>query len=194
MSAEQAERFDPRAMVKGTMVRAHLGWALHRLGNSLERVQSLLSGEPLDVVTRTVLATDWVRFEDLVAVDRAIARAVGGDPEEVFRELGRHSAALNLQGVYRSFVSAEPHRFFERMTVLHHQFQSFGKSGYERLGERAGRIRLEEYTAYSRVFCLAGRGYYEEALRLMHVPGPVRVEETACLCLGAPACVYELSW
>lgn len=194
MSVEQAERFDPRAMVKGTMVRAHLGWASHRLSNSLERVRAELKGEPLDVVTRTVLATDWVPFEHLVAVDRAIARSVGGEPEEVFLELGRHSAALNLQGVYRSFVSAEPHRFFERMTVLHHQFQSFGKSTYERSGERSGRIRLEEYTAYSRVFCVAGRGYYEEALRLMHVPGPVRVEETACLCLGAPACVYELSW
>lgn len=176
------------------MVRAHLGWASHRLGNSLERVKGELSGEPLDVVSRTVLATDWVPFAHLVEVDRGIARAVGGDADEVFRELGRHSAALNLQGVYRSFVSTEPHRFFERMTVLHHQFQSFGKSAYERLGERAGRIRLEEYTAYSRVFCVAGRGYYEEALRLMHVPGPVAVDETSCLCEGASACVFDLSW
>lgn len=193
MSAE-AERFDPKAMVKGTMVRAHLSWAAHRLGNDLGEVKTALSGEPREILSRTVLATDWVPFGSLVAVDRAIARAVGGEPADVYRELGRHSAALNLQGVYRSFVTAEPHRFFERMTVLHHQFQSFGRSSYERQGERAGRIRLLDYAAFSKVFCLAGQGYYEEALRLMHVPGPVVATEPQCRCEGAEACVFDLSW
>ena len=65
-------------------------------------------------------------------IDRAIATAVGGPAGEVFRELGRHSASLNLGGVYRSFVAEEPHRFFEQTALLHGRFQTFGRSAYEK--------------------------------------------------------------
>jgi hypothetical protein len=44
------------------------------------------------------------------------------------------------------------------------------------------------------VYCESGRGYYEEALRMMRAPGPVKAVETSCQCAGDPACVYELSW
>lgn len=114
--------------------------------------------------------------------------------DEIFRGLGRHSASLNLGGVYRSFVSSEPHRFFERTSVLHHQFQNFGRSTYERTGERSGRIRIEGYTSYSPVFCSAGAAYFEEALRLMHVPGRPEVVESSCHCRGDSACVFEARW
>jgi len=80
------------------------------------------------------------------------------------------------------------------MTTLHRTFQDFGKSLYETLGERSGRIRITRYREFSHVFCLGGRGYYEQALRLMKAPGPVTVEEIACHCAGDPACVFELSW
>lgn len=180
--------------VKGTMLRAHLSWAERRLGADLPGVRERLSAEGKALLSRSVLPTDWVPFRLLVEIDAAICSASGGNEAEVFHELGRHSADLNLQGVYKSFVTGEPHRFFEKMTILHHQFQSFGKSSYERLGERRGRIRLEGYTVSARSFCLAGRGYYEEALRLMHVPGPIRVDETSCQVRGASACVFELGW
>lgn len=44
------------------------------------------------------------------------------------------------------------------------------------------------------MFCLSGLGYYESALELMRVPGPLQVEESACQCAGDPACLYDLSW
>ena len=139
MSGPQTDRFDDKAMVKGTMLRAHLSWATNRFGNDLEPVTPGIPPPSPDLpLAKLVLPTDWIPFSDLIALDRAIAAAAGGDPEETWLALGRHSAALNLTGVYKSFISGEPHRFFERMTVLHHQFQTFGRSVYERLGEQLG--------------------------------------------------------
>lgn len=189
-----SELLDERAMVKGTMLRAHLSWASHHTDRDLSAVKKRLSPETLALLSRSVLPTDWIPFRLLVELDRAIAAVAGGKPEDVYLELGRHSADLNLQGVYKAFIGSEPHRFFEKMTILHHQFQSFGRSSYDKLGERAGRIRIEGYTAYSPSFCAAGRGYYEQALRLMHVPGPIVVAEVSCHCLGGEACVFDLTW
>jgi hypothetical protein len=194
MSTHPNDRFDDKAMVKGTMLRAHLTWASIRFGPGLEPVRKAFPAETPDFMTRLVLPTDWIPFSDLVLLDRAIAAAVGGDPEETWLALGRHSAALNLTGVYKSFISGEPHRFFERMIVLHHQFQTFGRSDYERLGDSSGRSRIESPTAYSAVYCTSGRGYYEEALRLLHAPGPIVVRHPDCAALGAPSCVFELAW
>ena len=194
MKADPSDRIDPRAMVKGTMLRAHLSWATSRFGAGYEPVRQRLSEPVLALLSRPVLPTDWIPVSSLIELDRAIADAAGEAPETTWLALGRHSAALNLTGVYKSFISGEPHRFFERMTILHHQFQTFGRSVYERLGERAGRIRIESPTAASPVYCASGRGYYEEALRLLQAPGPIVVSESACAASGAPACVYELAW
>jgi predicted hydrocarbon binding protein len=194
MTPKPADHFDERALVKGTMLRAHLSWATNRFGPGWEPVRERLSPPALALISRSILATDWIPFSLLVEIDRALADAAGGDPEETWLALGRHSAALNLTGVYKSFISGEPHRFFERMAVLHHQFQTFGRSVYEKLGESSGRIRIENSTAYSQVYCISGRGYYEEALRLLRAPGPISVRETACSVSGDPACVFELSW
>ena len=194
MASPPVDLFDDRAMVKGTMLRAHLSWAAHRFGPDYEPVRSRLSDPVLALLSRPVLPTGWIPFSAVIELDRAIAAAAGGDPVETWTALGRHSAALNLTGVYKSFISGEPHRFFERMTVLHHQFQTFGRSVYERLGERKGRIRLENPSACSPVYCISGRGYYEEALRLLQAPGPIVVVESACATAGAPSCTFELSW
>ncbi len=176
------------------MVEAHLAWAASKLGDVAKALAPHLTPHSATVVASKVLATDWIPLYCLVAIDRAIAAAVGRPPEAVFRELGRHSAERNLGGVYKGFVAEEPHHFFEQAALLHRRFCNFGKSGYLKTGERSGRIRLEEYEEFSPVFCLSGLGYYESALELMRVPGPVQVEESACQCAGDPACLYDLSW
>jgi predicted hydrocarbon binding protein len=80
------------------------------------------------------------------------------------------------------------------MAVMHRMYQDFGKSRYTRMGERSGRVQIARYSEYSPTYCIGGRGYYEEALRLMRVPGPVKVEETSCQCAGDEVCVFLLSW
>jgi len=191
---ERKEKLGDKAKVSATILQAHLSWAEDKWGQVAPRLQPLLDAEALALVSRPLAPTDRIPFRDLVRIARAIATADGGDPETTFHELGRHSARLNLGGAYKAFVPETPHRFFEQMNFLHRTFQNFGRSTYEKVGARSGRIRLEDYAEYSPMFCISGRGYYEEALRMMKAPGPIAVTETSCQCAGDPFCTFELSW
>ena len=188
------EKIGDTAAVKGTMVVAHLEWARQRMPDLAKSIVPRLDAGQQALVTGTVLATEWVPLKALVALDRAIAAALGGDADGVWRDMGRHSACVNLAGVYKSYVAGEPHRFFEKQARLHERFQSFGRASYERTAERAGRIRLDDYTDYSPVYCASAVGFYQGALETMHVPGPIRVAESECTCAGDAACVFDLGW
>ncbi len=192
--AIKREHLPGRVQVKGTMLHAHLDWLAKQAKLPATALLPHLSPECQRLISVGILATDWIRLAQLVAIDHAVAKVSGRAPEEVFRELGHHSAVANLAGVYKSFVADEPHRFFEGQARLHGRFQDFGRSVYEKVGERSGRIRLEEYVEYSPVFCLSAVGYYQGALETMHVPGPIGVAETLCTCAGDPTCTFELRW
>jgi hypothetical protein len=189
---DKREALGRQAKVKATMLKAHLAWAEKQVGD-LGRLVPHLDAE-CAALLRGTLSTVWIPLGCLIQIDRAIASVAGGPAERVFRALGRYSASTNLNGVYRSFVSSEPHRFFEQVGVLHRQFQDFGRCRYEEAGARAGRIILEGYTEYSPVYCASAMGYFEEALRMMHAPGPIVVAETSCQCGGASQCVYQMTW
>jgi uncharacterized protein (TIGR02265 family) len=192
---ERNEKLGDKAKVSATILQAHLGWAEEKWGQpAAARLQPMLDESARSLVGRSLAPTDQILFRDLVRIARGIATADGSDGEAVFYELGRHSARVNLGGAYKSFVPETPHRFFEQMNFLHRTFQNFGRSTYEKRGPRSGGIRLEEYAEYSPVFCISGRGYYEEALRMMKAPGPISVVETSCQCAGDPSCTFELSW
>jgi len=182
-----------KASIKGTMLQAHLLWAQRRLGD-VERLKKHVGPECAKHLDAGTLSTAWVPFRCLVGIDQAIATAAGGSPERVFRSLGEHSARMNLSGVYKSFVSAEPHRFFTQMGLLHRQFQDFGESRYSETGVASGRITQSGYPEYSPVYCAGAIGYFEGALQMMHAPGRITVRETACQCAGARECSFELSW
>lgn len=176
------------------MLLAHLDWAESRFPGAAGELARRVGTESRQLLGGRLLATQWVPFARCVEIDRAIAALAGGDEREVWRSLGNHSASINLGGVYKAFVKRQPHRFFERMTVLHNRFQSFGQPVYEETGERSGRIRIEQCAQYSQVYCASALGYYEGALEMMKVPGPVEARETMCQCAGDPICLYRLAW
>jgi hypothetical protein len=188
------EKLGTEAKLSATVLSAHMAWAQEQWPDALSRLERELDRERFLLVSRTLQETDWVSFADAVEVARAIARLAGGDPNATYYALGCHSASLNMAGAYKSFSPGEPHRFFDTMSFLHGSFQNFGRSSYERTGPNSGRVRLEGYVEYSPAFCESGRGYYEQALRMMRAPGPIRAVEKTCQCAGDPACQFELSW
>jgi len=187
------EKLDGNGKLKATMLKAHLDWAKSQTDDAVARIEAELDEESRAFVG--ALATDWIPFRNAVRIDRAIAQIVGNEaPDDVFRQMGRHSAEVNLGGVYRFFVREEPHRFFTQMTVLHSRFQSFGDPAYERTGDHSGRIRIDGCDEYSKAYCWSALGYYEGALEMMKVPGPIHATEVSCQCQGDPVCVFELEW
>jgi hypothetical protein len=190
-----AEKLGEKAKVTSTILRAYMAWTRERWGDATLRLDGHLDPPTAAILRSTVGPNRRILFRDLVAITKAIAAADGTDAEEVYRELGRYSARVNMAGAYEEVPSPdEPHNFFDQMDHLHKTFQNFGQSRYTRTGDRSGQIRLEGYTEFSPVYCRSGLGYYEQALEMMKTPGPVTVVESSCQCRGAEACVFELNW
>jgi hypothetical protein len=193
-ATRKQEHLGEAAKVTSSILGAYLAWAEQRWGDATERLKSHLDDATARLVGARPPDNRRVLFRHLIGVAKAIAALDGGDADSVYQALGRHSAALNMAGAYKRFNPDAPHQFFDQMDHLHRTFQNFGTSDYTRTGERSGRVRLEGYHEYSPVYCQSAVGYYEEVLRMLQAPGPVRVVETSCQCAGDPACVYELSW
>lgn len=184
---------ETRAAVKGTMINAHIEWAKAQISD-LNVLRAALTEETSALLTRPILQIQWVPLRSLVEIDEAIAQIVGGNAKEIYKELGRYSARYSLKGIFKSFIAGEPHRFFDKMSILHEQYMNFGRSKYEKSGARAGRIILDRYVETSTVYCASASGFYEEALVLMKAPGPIVVVEKQCQCWGHMACIFELAW
>ncbi|HEV7768266.1 MAG TPA: hypothetical protein VGQ76_24920 [Thermoanaerobaculia bacterium] len=179
--------------VKGAMVRAHLQFVRDRYGEAtLERTMSAL---PPDIAKEIhdVLASSWCSFEHLVLLDRTIARVLGKDERTLMRELGHHSAQINLSTVYRAFRREDIHDFFRRSAALHRQFQDFGQCEYEQIGPTQARIRIRDAACFSPAYCTSETGYLEEVIA-MHGGKDPRIAESTCQCGGDAVCTFELHW
>src|SRR5574340_749998 len=108
--------------VKGGMLAAHVQWLTERMGkDAVGRLATLVSSETAALIPRSLLPISWYPFRTIIAVDRAIAQVVGGAPQEVAADLGRHSARVNLGGSYHHYTRPDPHAFFEAAARLHGQ-------------------------------------------------------------------------
>jgi len=179
--------------IKGGMFRAHIEWVVER--HDLDALIGRVSPDTGKALTSGILANGWYPFRFVVETDRAIADVCSPDqpPDEIYRDLGRHSAEVNLNGVYRAFRKEDPHKFFERVAMHHRLFLDFGRAQYERIESTACRLSMLDYLCYSKVFCQSALGYYEAASRLQGGLLPV-VCERECVCRGGSACVFEISW
>jgi hypothetical protein len=179
--------------VRGGILQAHLQWAGAQLPGGLPALKGRVSEEAARVLDGPVLPISWYPFKVLVETDRAIAALAGGDAMSTIIELGRHSARLNLATGYRVYNRSQPHEFFATVTRMHPQYQDFGREEYEATGPTACRIRLIDYTCYSKVYCWSALGYYEQAAALQGGQG-ARASEEECVCGGAAGCRFEVRW
>src|SRR5262245_61932349 len=174
------EHLGEKAKVTSSILKAYLAWAAKRWPDAAKRLQPLVSADTAALLTKPFDENRRILFRQLIEISKAVALTEGGNPNVVYNELGRHSAVVNMAGAYNRFSKDAPHQFFDHMDHLHHTFQNFGRSDYTRTGERSGRIRLEGYQEFSPIYCQSGVGYYEQALRMMKAPGPIRVIEVSC--------------
>ena len=180
--------------VKGGMLKAHLQWVGENHPDlTTDEIGRRVSPATAAVLRQAILPVSWYPFRAVVETDRAIVAACGGDPDALITELGRYSARLNLGTSYKVYTRAEPHAFFQLAARLHRQFQDFGRAEYERTGPTSCRLSMSGYPCFSPVFCLSGRGYYEQATALQGGREP-RVAETNCQCRGGSECRFDVRW
>jgi hypothetical protein len=180
--------------VRGGILQAHLHWVEERkLPGGRAALRSRVSEEAARILDGPVLPIAWYPFRVLVESDRAIAALAGREEKSTVVELGRHSARLNLATGYRFYNKSQPHEFFAAVTRMHPQYQDFGREEYRATGPTSCRIMLLDYACYSKIYCWSALGYYEQAAELQG-GRDARVEETECVCEGAPRCSFDLRW
>lgn len=179
--------------VKGAMVRAHLQFVRDRAGEAA--LARTLAALPPAVAAEVdgILVSTWCSFENLIALDLAIARVAGRDADGLVRELGRYSAQINLSTFYRAFHRDDIHDFFRYSAALHRQFQDFGTCIYEQLGPTSARISIRDAACFSPTYCASEAGYLEQVIAT-HGGRGTSVTESACQCADDDHCTFEMRW
>jgi hypothetical protein len=182
--------------VKGTMLRTRLDFLRERYGpEAPPAVLGALDAEERRLV-QSALPGSWLPFSLVNHIDDEIVRRYGDGNAELCRDMGAFSAHRTLATVYRMFVEqagGEPLRLMEGMSALHSTFYDWGSMRATRSGERRCRVESDYKGGATRANCLAAVGFYGEALRQLAVRG-AQVRELGCQALGAPVCLYEVSW
>src|SRR5687767_1598516 len=118
----------PLGQLKGELLQSRLEYVRSRHGPpTLERVLAAVppgDRERLRGVTRDA----WSPFRSLVTLDRAIAGAVGGNPESLFVDLGRASARDRTEWLGEHAALVSVHGFLARMAEEHRRFHTFGRA------------------------------------------------------------------
>jgi hypothetical protein len=179
--------------LKGGIFRSHLQWVRdHRTAEELQELIAALSPEPRKALAGTILATSWFPFAWLIELDRLIAERFGAG-RDLYRELGRYSATINLATTYKLLDRKANHDFFRNAALLHAQFQDFGSAVYEQTGETSGRMIHSGYATMSPSYCASAVGYYEGCVA-SHGGASPHVVETDCQCYGDPSCTFDIRW
>lgn len=178
--------------VKGGIAQAHVEWVRQYHGD--HAVEELIASldETIRTEIETAVGSSWCSFEALVVLDRAIQQRFGRG-RSLMRELGRYSAHLNLSTTYRLYRRENVLEFLRRSSLLHAQFQDFGRVECHQLDATACEMRHVAARCYSPIYCASALGYYEQVV-IMHGGNDVTADETACACGGADCCVFRLRW
>jgi hypothetical protein len=179
--------------LKGGIFRSHLQWVRdHRPPEDFQKLMDALSPEVKKALSGTILATSWFPFAYLIELDREIARLFGAG-KDLYRELGRYSATINLSTTYKLLDRKANHEFFRNSALLHTQFQDFGNVQYEQTGENSGRMVHTNYNSMSPQYCASALGYYEGCVE-SHGGRSPNVVEVECQCYGDASCTFDISW
>ena len=170
---------------------AHIRWVLDK--RSPAEIDKFWSALPIDIDPSAILPVDWYEMSDLIAVDRTIMNLFGAGHPHILREVGAHSAHVNLQGVYKSFTRTSVHDFLSNAAKLHRNFQDFGTVEYDHIGATSVKMIHSGYACFSPLFCESALGFYSAAVALHGVTNPT-VLETSCQCRNEETCTFVIRW
>lgn len=192
-SRPRPSEFIGTGRVKGTILAAHVQWVKEH--QSADEYIGFWDALPREARTAIgmVLPVKWYDFGHLMAIDHAILDLFGAGSMSILRELGRHSARVNLGGVYKAYTRPSIHDFFLSSARLHSQFQDFGISSYAARNDSSGIMTHSRYSSYSPLYCASAAGFYQEAI-VLHGGVNVTVTEAMCQCRGDRTCSFVMRW
>ena len=180
--------------IKGSVLKARLAFVENRLGKvGIARILGRLSHADREILEGILLPAGWYPFETSERLTTEIAKELG-DGDEVYRELGRTSAEMNLSASQKVYVrERDPHGLLKAAASIYRLYYSSGERTYERQGDSKALLRTLGSETFSREDCLTIVGWYERAIAMCGGKRP-RVHETKCKAKGDGCCEYVCEW
>jgi len=179
--------------VKGGLLRARFLFVLMNHGPEMwSRILAALPEEDR-AAFKEISVDNWYPLAALDAIDRAIAAELGGDSEEVYKQLGEFSATSSLSGPFSSLVSQDVHSFLQQSAMLHRAYQDFGSPAYELLSDTSGLLTIHYDKAPPVSFCESGTAYFRHAIELCGARA-ARITHTRCTARGDTVCEFYATW
>jgi hypothetical protein len=179
--------------VKGGLLRARFLFVVLNHGPDVwNRIIGGLSADEQGSL-KEILVDEWYALHILDHVDRAIARELGGNPEEVFDQLGEFSATSALSGPYSSLLNPDIHSFLSQSALIHHGYQDFGSASYSALSETSGLLTIKYDQAPPVSFCISGTSYFRHAVEMCGARS-ARITHTRCRARGDEVCEFYITW
>jgi uncharacterized protein (TIGR02265 family) len=185
--------------IKGSVLRARLAFIEQRLGKiGIARIVTRLRKEDREILEGILLPAGWYPFETSERLTIAIAEELSATTkiagDDVYRELGRTSADLNLSASQRVYVrERDPHGLLKAAASIYRLYYSSGERVYERLGDKKAVLRTTGSETFSREDCLTIVGWHERAIAMCGGKNP-RVKEPHCRAKGEEFCEYVCEW
>ena len=174
------------ANTKGTvLVEAVKALLPHR-----ERVLAILPPKVAAYLDQRIVLASWYPLEDYAELLKAVTRVSVGGRVNPCEKMGRDAARAHMEGTYSRFNKTADRK--ASFTLL----SSMYDSGEMRVVEReAGRAVMEllNFALPTREICDTFTGYQAERMALLGFED-VSVKHTKCRVIGAPSCMWELTW
>ncbi|MBI4751579.1 MAG: hypothetical protein HY774_24115 [Acidobacteria bacterium] len=186
--------------IQGSLIKSRLLFLHIKHGvQTLKKILRLLPAEDQNLLCKTIYVGEWYSLAILVRLDLAIAAELGGHYPNVFEELGRFSADLNLGGAYEPLMKKDIHALLNLSAVMNKTYQDFGKASYHQPessdpgGRQTVLLKLEYPEPPPSHYCESGLGYFQHAVELCGGQ-EVTVEITECLQQGGRCCCFKVEW
>jgi uncharacterized protein (TIGR02265 family) len=185
---------DPKT--KGMILLARREFVETRWGaEGWEKVLERLSAEDQQVLRGLILAISWYPLELNIRLDQAIAAVHSPhDREQIFLEMGRASAEVNMLKLHPSYVKAgDPKHLLDNTGRIYESYYDSGYRTCEMLSETSAVLKTHEAQNVTSEDCLTVVGWYQKAIEICGGKD-VKVRETKCRVDGAPYCEYLCEW
>jgi len=180
--------------VKGSVLKARMAFVEQHAGSDgLRKVLAALADDDRAAL-KTVVGVGWYPFDLGKRLDDAIVQVLGGGQIEYFERLGASSAATNLTGPHKAYLTpGDPHAFLRYTPKIYDSYYRTGHRVYEKTGEHSALLTTHDAETFSAADCRTVVGWYRKALEMCGCTR-VSVVEEECRARGGRVCRYRLSW
>ena len=184
--------------VKGTLLLSRLKYLRSKEQEDVGRVLQRLSADDLAILNGILLPSSWYPADLVHRLEQAIVEVLAqGDRSELFVDMGRASATMNLtgRGTQRAYVQlGDPHFVLRYSPHVYASTHSTGSRTYQKTGETSALLRTTDDVAEPNAEdCLTTVGWLTRAIELSGGQ-EARTIETQCRARGAAQCEYHCEW